>query len=243
MNEKKFNEDIIKSLVWYTGSGYKDFNRKLRNKISLSIVQKKHYENIKHAFDLKQRETEALTLYRGIRLSRPTDFKDFGRGYISTTTNIDEAKSFASDHTQCCVIKITVAPGSKIIDLSRISDFPGEDEILLSNDLGTFKITNTTKEMYGFYILDAVYIPNISVAITNVPKVKKVIQEIPEDVNFTRIVAAFQEDIDDEMVDDVSNKGLEDAIDEYADQRNINLTKTLKEKLKKQFKIMAKNQI
>ena len=99
----------------------------------------------------------SITVYRGINLKNPDEIKIFKTGITSTTYSNDMALNFIEDN--CCMLKITIPAGSKILDIGNLSYFPEEKEVLISNVLGTFKIIDTCV-INKIININMVYIPN-----------------------------------------------------------------------------------
>jgi hypothetical protein len=65
--------------------------------------------------------TSEITVYRGV--NTPNALKINGRGIISTSVSKNISRGFADPHTKCCMLKIKIAPGVKIIGIDLCSRF------------------------------------------------------------------------------------------------------------------------
>lgn len=127
-------DDIKRSLVLYTGALFDRFNESLRRGKVLSAQHRSHLNNIDIAFEASPQLEETITVYKG--LDTEDIFSD--KAFISTSLYRRAALEFSGQ--QCCLLQITVPPGSKILPLSGISRSPHEAEILLDRD-GELKVT------------------------------------------------------------------------------------------------------
>jgi hypothetical protein len=119
---------IKDSLVWYTGGEYEYLNDVLRSGKDLDPNVAIHWHNIKEAFRTTLPSIEPITVYRG----KKTDTIRPIVTPLSTSKTIRGTEDFVG--IKCCIMIITVSPGTRYIDLSTISDIPSESEILLPPD-------------------------------------------------------------------------------------------------------------
>jgi hypothetical protein len=232
--------EIIKSLRWYTGSGYRDINIKLRKKQKLSTTQKLHYDNITRAFENVSSITTTLTLYRGLKLNSEKEYKQFDKGFVSMSSDIDVAIGFADGKTKCCLLHITILPGSKVLDLREISNVPEESEFLLSRKEGSFDLTDTS--LYrGRTVLHIVYIPKGTTKfnkdnVDNKLREQKdnVDNKLREQKNYQRLIEQFDEEVVSLMMiddDDDDDSDINSAIEYESERLGIKLTPDLKQKV------------
>lgn len=149
MDYKKFYKtldiELIESLKWYTKTGYKLLNKNTREGKKLSSDQQQHFNNIREIFNEIPTVSTSITVYRGLKLIKPDDFKIFDKGFVSTSIDENVAKNF-SDSGGCCILVITILPGSPVLYLQSISDVPDEEEILLDSEVGLFTLLKTEKK-------------------------------------------------------------------------------------------------
>jgi hypothetical protein len=157
--------DVINSLIWYTGGEYDALNNALRTNTPLQAHVANHWANIQKAFALTKPITEPLIVYRGKRSN--TMYPVLSP--LSTSKTIRGTEDFVGE--TCCMLIITVSPGTKAIDLSELSDIASEAEVLLPPG-GTLVLTHRTVESYKYtYItkdletLYMTYIPQIHVEV------------------------------------------------------------------------------
>lgn len=81
---------------------------------------------------------EDLVTYRGIKLKDIKSFSLQTGAYVSVTTNMYVAKQFSKG---CCVFKIVLPKGSKVMSVKGISQFPEQEEIILPRNT-IFKLTD-----------------------------------------------------------------------------------------------------
>ena len=72
----------------------------------------------------------------------------------------------------CCMLKITIPPGSKVIDIGNISYFQEEQEVIINNEFGSLLITGKPYKENNIKTCDVLYVPHNSkkLTITNIKK-------------------------------------------------------------------------
>jgi hypothetical protein len=120
MNSKEIN-----SLKWYSGGDYGTLNDALREGTRLSKEVQSHWDNIQSAFSKAPLSTEPITVYRG----KKSDTIRKIVTPLSTSKIVKGTVDFVG--TKCCLLIIDVVAGTNYIDISKISDVPSENEILL----------------------------------------------------------------------------------------------------------------
>lgn len=156
---------IQTSLIYYTSDGYKDINDKLRHNIVLNDTERSIIENIDEAFKYVPPLSSPIMVYRGIGET----FNGTVSSHISTTVYLDIAKSFAKKY--CCILKITIPSGTRVLPLETISEHGHEGEILLSR-FGRLNLIHTY-EYEGIKTYDMVYIPEESIEVARVESLNK----------------------------------------------------------------------
>lgn len=146
------------TIDWYTDYGYEDFNKRMRQGIELTDVQKDHLKNLDEMFDIVQPITMPITTYKGIRVDT---YNTDRTSFISTSIYEDPTHEFSGD--RCCTVQFTVSPGSKVLFVSKASAFKEEYEALLNRD-GKIYITGGDKTGRKDKIF-ATYFPELSVGI------------------------------------------------------------------------------
>lgn len=148
------------SINWYTSSSYLLFNTILRNNLSLTKKQQKHFDIITQAFKDAPELKEAVTVYRGILSS---EFVYSDKTFTSTSLSKKIANIFTGK--TCCLLEITATPGSKILPIYYISSLIGESEVLLDRN-ANLTVTGVDIED-DLQIIKCVYTPKISVETNN----------------------------------------------------------------------------
>lgn len=137
---------------------YKEINNDLRSGKPLGAAAAGITRNLDHTF-ASAKTTEPIEVYRGLdgafaaQLEKGTTFKD--DGFTSTTSSESRGKSFAGGKG-AVLMKISVPAGSKAISLSDVSEYPEEQEILLNRG-GTYKVTDVTTDANGVKTLHVEY--------------------------------------------------------------------------------------
>lgn len=164
---KMLDEPIIKSIMWYTSSEYEDFNKALREE-KLTSSQKLHLKHIDLAFESCPPLTLPIIVYRGLKLDNPETYSNYDRAFVSTTRDYNVTSEFRN--ARCCVLQITISPGSKVLFIEEISENPSEKEVLLNRN-GKFIVTGTAIKN-NMKIIFVTYTPMGSIPVKNDTEVK-----------------------------------------------------------------------
>lgn len=146
------DQSTIEMLKWYTTKEYKELNKTLREGGFLTALHHSMVRKIDEAFLNAPSLKEPLQVYRGIDDEFVADILS----YISTSYSITVAEDFTSE-TECCLLKILILPGSKVLPLKSLSLAKYEDEILLPRE-GSF-IINYVDSSVKPKTYDLTYIP------------------------------------------------------------------------------------
>lgn len=134
-----------RAIVDYTESPA--INKLLRNIDTLTRDFKLLKKNIDDVFKYIPPLEKSITVYRGIKFKSTLDFtadlNDFG--FISTTYDKPIAFEFLDDY-KCCLLEITLEPGTKVIPLESFSKYPEEKELLLPP--GKFSLLRSINTTY-----------------------------------------------------------------------------------------------
>ena len=185
-----------KYLIHYTKDGYKKLNKKIRNDRPLNDDDLAMLKSIDLSFNYAPEFEDTITVYRGVK----GEYKPSLISYISTTTDLDTALSFSG--TQCCLLKITIPSGSKILLIYDISDFKQEFEILIDRT-GEYIITSIEEPYDMPKIYNIVYIPPTSI------KIEDTVELTPTfDIDFhvNRILTSISEE-------EIELFGVDEAVD------------------------------
>lgn len=202
--------DIIKR---YTGSFYYKLNKKLRENEELSYKYKTIVNKLDSTFNACPIIKDEITVYRGIQSD---NFIPELISYISTSYDIDEAIKHSG--IKCCLLKILIPPGSKILPIENISEYHGEKEILLHR-LG--KLNITSREYKGrLLIYNLVYIPINSVEINSNTNIKKVKRELDIETISDKIVS-FYDEMQDQLYEGNVELFVNDIVNKYYKNKDI----------------------
>lgn len=152
-------ERLKEQLRDYTGSGYEDLNETLRQRKNPSGEVKQLIDDLDAIFLSVPPLREDITVYRGMkqRLS-----PELGTSYLSTSLDIFKARDFTS--LKCCLFRIHVPAGSRVLPLRRISEAKYEDEVLLDR-YGVLAVTYENIA-HGVQEYTTLYIPSTRVIVT-----------------------------------------------------------------------------
>ena len=195
---QQLSSEIKDSLSWYTGGNFDTFNEAIRNDTKLNDIQEKHLTNIDKAFHDCPININPIVVYRGIHILKP----GVSKAFISSSLDYNQALLFANTPS-CCVIQITVVPGSKALYLSEISRDKNEQEVLLDRD-GILSVT-------GEYQLNKMRV----ILVSYQPKSSVVLSAQTEtDIDPCRAITVFSETAEFEEDDE-----LETSITEFYDKK------------------------
>lgn len=202
------NADIIASLKWYTGGEYDELNNALRQGSKLPEHIAKHWHNIQEAFRLTAPSKEPIMVYRGKKSNKIRNIVT----PLSTSRTIRGTEDFVG--SKCCILFITVSPGTRYIDLREISDIPSESEILLppggslsftDSDVKTIEYPRMTHEdmevLYVTYIPPAAFTVEMS---REAPPVAATSEQIKHVITLDTLVSLIDEE-EYELYDDISD--------------------------------------
>lgn len=136
------------SLLFYTSSMYTKINNYLQgdlhniDEMEVMIIDD-IINSIDKAFSIAPKLKHPLTLYRGLdmpniknkRYTKPIPLHGLQgkyKGYMSGSTRPNIAANFVRN--ECCLLKITIPKGTRVIYMSPISQFSYENEVLLPRD-------------------------------------------------------------------------------------------------------------
>ena len=136
---ENLNSEIKNILYKYTGGLYSRINMKLYHGAVLDEDEQKYVDAIDFCFDSVPPLSHDLILYRGIR---GDIFNENVRYYVSCTYDVSIAKTFTEG--ECCLLKIFVSRGNRVLPLENISESKHEQEILLNRN-GYFTKVDETK--------------------------------------------------------------------------------------------------
>lgn len=161
------NDELKKSLRFYTSSEYKELNQKVREGIILDKELKIHYDNISDIFDGAPTLKKPITVYRGMTKKYTNQFKN--QGFISASLNKDVAKTFHKG-SSCCLYIITLTPGEYgILPLDNVSEMPDEQEVLLPpGSLSIQSIVPYSENKENVDIVYCTYIPENAIIINSI---------------------------------------------------------------------------
>jgi len=161
--EDEEDEDEDEEDLWFPD--YVEFNNALRKGLKFKEkIYKQWLKNLDLAFARIPQLEQPLIVYKGKQSEKVYSDKAF----VSTSLQFDVAMHFAKERKEtglhCCVVEITVSPGSKILPIFYGSEYPEEQEILLDRDGKMFVTGSTIEKVRGkkVKIIFATYMPSKS---------------------------------------------------------------------------------
>jgi len=193
---------ILTSLTHYTRSAYESINDALWNDNVNGYVSKV-VKNIDRAFMDILPTTESITVYRGTgKLNLNI------KSYVSTSIDEMTGLSFVKNKP-CCLLRILLPAGSKVLPLWRISASPGELEVLLPRN-ATFLVTSINTD-HKPHIYDLVYIPDVSLAVKQEIQFKNLVNELDDEYWIDLVIKnidlkKLEEASPEELIGNIENK-------------------------------------
>lgn len=217
------DDDIQRSLIWYTGGSFDTFNERLRRGEEIHGEDRKHFLNIVKAFMGVPILNSPILVYRGINTDR-VYHED--KAFVSTSLNYESALEFSGN--TCCMLNITVPAGTKALPLYTISNVKSEDEVLLDKN-GTFNVTSSDiiKNMKNIFVT---YTPQKILQKTN--KVEEVKDPGKDDTELVikRLIEFLIKNTEDEDEDDkTDNFYILTKVNNILKIRNLSLSKDQKD--------------
>lgn len=159
------HKEIAKSITKYTDGEkiYMILNTNLLRKKHQPKEIQVHLDNIDEAFKAVPPLTEPLVVYRG---KKQDEVREVDPSFVSTSLFSDVTLIFTG--VGCCVLKITVSPGSKVLPIYDLSKVRHEFEILLDRG-GQFIVTGSEINRYISGAVESKSIKTIFVTYT--PKI------------------------------------------------------------------------
>lgn len=174
----------------YTGSSYGILNRRLMR----GEWEGSYYEDIARLLDDAFYEAPPVTtpfmVYRGIDSD---EFIRDIRAFVSTSLDVEEATRRAG--RRCCLLRITVMPGSRVLPIESVSEHADEAEVLLPR-VGRFEVTSESQQG-NLTVYDLAYIPEFSVPVVPSITVKEVHRRLGEEEWVERLVHMAREEMED----------------------------------------------
>ena len=147
------NKDLVKAINDYTGYQFKNLNAHLREGVPLTATEERVAHRLDSVFEELQPIKETLTLYRGIKQEDQVQNKN---AFVSASHTISVAERFVGK--ECCLLVITIPPGSKVLFIEDVSRYPQEREVLIERK-GAFAITLIDNDAYKVTKIFTTYIP------------------------------------------------------------------------------------
>lgn len=125
-------QELKNALLEYQGDSF--VNRNLRMKLDYGEWEEfdlRTLRNLERIFAEIPPLEQALTVYRGIVIYSEEKLDTYDGAFISTTLDKGMAEQFIEGISDCCILQITVSPGSKVLPLVDPSLVFEEDEVIL----------------------------------------------------------------------------------------------------------------
>lgn len=222
------NKDVLE---WYTtDNGYKTLNYALRtnNKNKLNKELADNLVLIDNIFLHSPKLETSIVVYRGLDIEDPKDINFTTNSFISTSSDYETSLNFIN--TSCCILKIIVPSGSKILPLKSIAkDVAHEEEILLDRYC---KITATsTSVKKGITLIECVYLPEDSIEINTIEDIKESKIELTSDNIVDKLLYIIGDEIDLYDTMDELTVVIEDIAKTMGYKLNKDILKSIKEKI------------
>lgn len=147
----------------YTQGGYITLNEGLRLRLPLDQHDTYMLGVLDRIFANAPPIKDPMYVYRGYSAPSTRNFIKTG-GFISATGHKATSMRFIDPSTRCCMMRILVPAGAKMLPIMEISRYPEEREVLISRH-GILHATSKSIDSQGISNVDVVYIPNIEMDI------------------------------------------------------------------------------
>lgn len=165
-NASALPQSIRKAIKQYTGPAYAQINGQLRAGEKLRKANQDVVNKLNEAFAQPEvKAKENFTVYRGItstqllHLTMGSTMTD--KGFVSTSSNANEAKKFAG--SDGALMEIRVKKGQPAMSVKDTSAFPSEDEVMLPANT-SFKVVGKKIGPEGRPVLIVDYVPPANLA-------------------------------------------------------------------------------
>lgn len=139
------NDKTKQAIAYYTDDGYDKINNYMRYGGGKYVSQ--IHDSIKlidKAFENSPPLAQDVVVYRGIRSSYQIEGEFVEKAFTSTSVNLSIALEF-NNNSKCCIFKINVPKGKKVLPLVNCSENASELEVLLPKN-SSFKITSVVHD-------------------------------------------------------------------------------------------------
>ena len=152
--------EIKTSMREYTGEHYYAINEAFRLQRHLDYaVDRKIVQDLMEAFAHVPPLTSPIQTYRGLE----QEYQNVP-SFVSSSMDLETAEDFST--AECCILSLTIPPGSKVLPMYVISEVRHEQEILLPPE-GSYQVTNVrTVHLRKTY--DVTYLPQATVPLESV---------------------------------------------------------------------------
>jgi hypothetical protein len=226
---KSLSEEHKNVLKWYTtDNGYKILNNTLRtnNKKILNKELKDILNLIDNIFLHCPKLEKSIVVYRGLELDDPKDINFTTNSFISTSSDYETSLNFSGK--TCCILKINIPSGSKILPLKTIAkDVAHEEEILLDRYC-KISATYIHDNKKGVTLIDCVYIPEDSIDIESIKDIKESKIVLSNDKIVDSLLNILGDEI--ELYDTIEE--LQIQLEDIAQRMNYKLNKDILENIK-----------
>ena len=167
---RKEVRDIIKAYTYspWVNRDLRDMYDESENLLKAHLIADAEWEGatllyairgMDYAIDQCKPLEDNLVTYRGIKIQNIDEFSVHFQQYTSVSANLYVAKQFSkSQNRQCCVVKILLPKGCKVLAVRNVSHFPEQEELILPRN-GIFKLTGTAETIGLTTVFVVEYIP------------------------------------------------------------------------------------
>jgi hypothetical protein len=187
---------IKDAISWYTGGNFDTFNQYLRSNRALPQNFRTKLELIDDAFAAAPPIITPVVVYKG----KGSDRIYSDKAFMSTTLDYTKTKRFSGKN--CCVVQITISPGSKVLPLRDISREPDEEEVLLDRN-GFLLVTGSyINDKDRMKIIFTTYSSDESKLVKNDSQISKAEKQFDNSLMIQRIIQFFSDDDPDFLDED-----------------------------------------
>jgi len=215
------DKNTKENLTWYTSGEYLTFNEYLRDREELPDKVVDDYEKVLKSIDEAFRKApqikDSLTVYRGVE---EEGYILNNESFISTSLEQKVAKEFA----KCCLLKITLSSGCKVLPLYSISEHKDEKEILIDRD--SMFILTKKDTFTSIKIFEITVVPKTSVSIIDEP-----IEILEKKIDYNQVENAILEFYEDDDEEDIDEEDIRIQYSEYIKRHKLVLNPDISNKI------------
>jgi len=144
---RTLSPQYVQAIKDYTSSDYyENLNRKLCAHVPLSPIEQRIYDDMMYLFRSGPGISTPITLWRGLRANELVQGR-LACQFVSTSYELKSALRTDFTYATCCLVKITVPAGARVLPVEHIAEQAGEWEVILPPN-GAWTVLSDAYENY-----------------------------------------------------------------------------------------------